>query len=126
MPDDATTVDPSLPLFDESAALERVGDDRELLGDLLGIFLEECPAQISALEAAVNASDAGALTRAAHAVKGGLLSIGAEAPAAHARALEALGRSGTTEGAAAGLSTLQALMTELVQVLLAWRAAMAA
>jgi HPt (histidine-containing phosphotransfer) domain-containing protein len=126
MNNDTVTVDPSLPLFDEAAAMERVNNDAEFLAELLGIFLEACPAQRAALASAVAQADPVGLTHAAHALKGALLSVGAVRPARHVQALEVLGRSGSTDGARAELDRLDALMTALEAVLQGWRTRQAA
>ena len=49
------------PALDEVAALAHAGDDRQLLGELLGIFLEDGPGHLHALRDAVAGSDPAAL-----------------------------------------------------------------
>jgi PAS domain S-box-containing protein len=51
------------------AALERLGGDDELLGQLVAVFLESYPAQLSELRHAVDAGDAGAIRRRAQALR---------------------------------------------------------
>jgi signal transduction histidine kinase/CheY-like chemotaxis protein/HPt (histidine-containing phosphotransfer) domain-containing protein len=95
------------PALDEAAALAYVGGDRELLGELLGIFLEDGPGQLQALRTAVAGTDPGALMRAAHTLSGSLRVLGAAAAIALVGRLEALGREGRLEGAAALLAQLE-------------------
>ena len=67
-------------------------------------FLETVPVTLEKLQAAVRADDAAGIARAAHALTGASLNVGAEPLAAASRELRALVDSGTTEGASA-LST---------------------
>jgi signal transduction histidine kinase/CheY-like chemotaxis protein/HPt (histidine-containing phosphotransfer) domain-containing protein len=95
------------PALDEVAALAHAGDDRQLLGELLGIFLEDGPEHLQALRDAVAGSDPAALMRAAHTLSGSLQVLGATGAIALVGRLEALGREGRIEGAAALLARLE-------------------
>jgi HPt (histidine-containing phosphotransfer) domain-containing protein len=63
-------------------------------------FLEAVPHTLEELQTAVREDDAGGIARAAHAMKGAALNVGAEAMAALSLELETAGKKGTTEGAA--------------------------
>jgi CheY-like chemotaxis protein len=102
------------PALDVAAALEYMGGDRELLGELLAIFKEDAPGYLQALGHAVDRSDPAALMTAAHALKGSLHVLGVKAAAALAADLEQLGRSGGLEGASHLLARLE---SEVVRVL---------
>jgi PAS domain S-box-containing protein len=80
--------------FDFSVALNYVGGDRELLDELVGIFVEDAPIRMKALRRAIADSEAPELTREAHTLKGALKVIGATTAAGLAQGLEALGRDG--------------------------------
>jgi len=95
------------PPLDEAALLAYVGGDRELLSELLGIFLDDGPGQLQALRTAVAGTDPAALMSATHALSGGLRVLGAAAATALVGRLEALGREGRLEGAAALLARLE-------------------
>jgi CheY-like chemotaxis protein/HPt (histidine-containing phosphotransfer) domain-containing protein len=95
------------PAIDEAAVLAYVGGDRELLGELLGIFLEDSPGQLQALREAVAGGDAAALMRAAHTLSGNLRVLGAPTAVALVGQLEALGRDGHLESAAALLARFE-------------------
>jgi len=88
------------PALDEAAALAYAADDRQLLGELLGIFLADYPGYLQALRDAVAGADPAALVRAAHKLSGTLRVLGAAAATALVGQLEALGREGRLEGAA--------------------------
>jgi HPt (histidine-containing phosphotransfer) domain-containing protein len=86
-------------VFDQEHALSATGDDPELLREIVGLFLEDCPRMIEDLEHAADAADAGALRRAAHTLKGSVAVLGARALAAVAREIEELARAGDLEAA---------------------------
>ena len=64
--------------FDQGALLRRLSGDHELMVEVIQVFLEDLPARLAAIEAAVTDRNAGALRSAAHALKGaaGNLSAG--------------------------------------------------
>ena len=68
---------------------------------MLGIFLEDSPGHLQAIREAVAGADPAALMRAAHTMSGSLRVLGAAAATALVARLEALGREGRLEGAAA-------------------------
>ncbi len=84
---------------------EDLGDDAA--SQLLALFLKGLPERVRALEQAQKAGDAAALRRVAHTLKGSSHTIGAQQIGALSQQLEALGRSGSCEAAAALLASLQ-------------------
>ena len=56
--------------LDEGAMLKRCNGDTELLADVIRAFLDDCPAQLAAINAAVISRNPEALRAAAHALKG--------------------------------------------------------
>lgn len=56
--------------WDEAAALKRLDGDYDLLIEMMDLFLEEAPVQLSELKSALSESDFLALADAAHAIKG--------------------------------------------------------
>jgi signal transduction histidine kinase/CheY-like chemotaxis protein/HPt (histidine-containing phosphotransfer) domain-containing protein len=117
-PDSAAPAAPP-PALDEVAALACAGGDRQLLGELLGIFLADVPRHLQAIGDAVAGEDAGALMRAAHTLSGSLRVFGAATATELVGQLEALGRDGRIEGAAALLGRLE---SELSRVCVAAKA----
>jgi HPt (histidine-containing phosphotransfer) domain-containing protein len=67
-----------------------------LLTEMLDIFREDTPRRLQDILKALAEQDAEALSRAAHALKGGAGALGAKALRIAAADLEALGRSGST------------------------------
>jgi HPt (histidine-containing phosphotransfer) domain-containing protein len=80
--------------------------DQELLDELVGLFLEECPKLCSAIDAALARSDAKALGLAAHTLKGAVGTFGAPAAVEAAWRLESLAKNGNLSDAAAAREAL--------------------
>jgi HPt (histidine-containing phosphotransfer) domain-containing protein len=92
--------------LDWAGALKKLDGDEELLCELAEIFLDQSPALIAAIEAAITSGDAGELRRAAHTLKGSTHVIGGRALAAAALRLESMGREGRLNEAAAAFADL--------------------
>jgi two-component system sensor histidine kinase/response regulator len=93
--------------FDERIGLDRTGGDRELLKELITVFLHEIPGWMQALRDAVGRRDAAELRRVAHAVKGAVDSCGASGAFDAAMLLERAGASNDLSGAPAALAALE-------------------
>jgi PAS domain S-box-containing protein len=104
------------PLRDEAAALEMLGGDRELLAELVQMFLQDLVPQGAELSRVGAAGDLPKLGRLAHAQKGAAGAVGANAARLAASALETACNAGDTSSAAhwldALLHALQALRSE--------------
>jgi HPt (histidine-containing phosphotransfer) domain-containing protein len=85
--------------FDPHVAVARLGGDRRLLRDLLDIFLAECPAMMSNIRKAIDATDPKALRHAAHALKGSVANFAATRPFEAAQMLERMGIDDDLSGA---------------------------
>jgi len=104
--------------FDFTVALNYVGGDRVLLDELLGIFVEEAPVRMKAIQRAIAAGEAAELTREAHTIKGALKVIGATTAAGLAQGLEALGRDGNMSEADKLAVALERELDRLLQSLI--------
>jgi HPt (histidine-containing phosphotransfer) domain-containing protein len=87
-------------------ALQRPGQP-DMVGRIVGRFLEETDERITTLRAAVVAGDPHSLERAAHALKGVAGTVGAHELRDLALQLEQLGQTGHTSGAAELVSALE-------------------
>ncbi len=108
--------------FDLNRALEHAAGDPELLREMVGLFLEEAPQRLAALRDALARADAAGLRAAAHSLKGGLATLGADAAAALARELEQAGAQGKLDQAAALLERLAQDFAALREALRRWQA----
>ena len=84
-----------LPVLDLAIARERVGGDEDLLREIALLLLDEYPPLLDEIRAALEASDAARLERAAHTLKGSMATVGAEGVRQASFRLETLGRGRT-------------------------------
>jgi two-component system sensor histidine kinase/response regulator len=70
-----------------------------LVEKVIGAFLADTPPRFAQLQSAVNAGNAEALRKAAHALKSSSANVGAEHLAGLCKELEAVGRKATVDGA---------------------------
>jgi HPt (histidine-containing phosphotransfer) domain-containing protein len=57
-------------VMDADQVLQRLGNDEDLLRDIIQIYLEDVPGMVKKIHAAVEENDANSLQRAAHSLKG--------------------------------------------------------
>ncbi len=88
-------------------ALQRPGQP-DLLGKIVGIYLQESPRLLQQMRDAVDREDGEALRRAAHSLKSSSANLGATELAALSKVLEHRGREGRLDGAGELLQALEA------------------
>lgn len=108
----------STATWDPARALERLGGDEALLNELIGIFLEETPKQLTILDQSIAASDFPLIERTAHTLKGELSYLGLSEIAENCRVLEGLGRE---QRLAEAVEVLRTLNSELAGAIAALR-----
>jgi len=106
--------------FNLADALARVDQDQDLFMTLAEIFIEQAPLDMAATQAALDAGDAAALARAAHRMKGAILQFSSPALFEATSRLEALGKAGTLDGAAAVCAQVDENLQKLVAALRAY------
>ncbi|MBT8211680.1 MAG: Hpt domain-containing protein [Acidimicrobiia bacterium] len=104
-------------VFNEESALAVVGGDREFLGTILGIFLEELPKAIETIDSAVANDDDDAVQKAAHKLKGEAGAIGAEAVAVAAKDLNDSARDRNIAAFSDQWAALRAEIERLIPVI---------
>ncbi len=97
---DAATLDGLRMLSDDGS--------NDMLFEIIDIFLDDAPARLIDVAAAVQAGDATAAFENAHAVKGSAATLGALRLAELCRQVEAMGRAGDVSGAASVMASVQA------------------
>jgi CheY-like chemotaxis protein len=117
--------DPMTPVTSPSAAavvnlgvaLQRLGNDHQLLRDMAGFYIEDVPQLMGELRAGLDSGDQDLTTRSAHSLKG--LSSNFEAPFAvgAALAVENAARGGDLQKAAAGVDDLDVELGRVIQAL---------
>jgi two-component system sensor histidine kinase/response regulator len=111
MPVHRSLSDPAVNLHE---LLARVDNDRDLLRELVVLFKNDFPHQISALHRAIAESDLKTTERTSHALKGMCLTLAAARAVAAAARLEQLARS---QDARALPSALKVLENEMALLL---------
>jgi CheY-like chemotaxis protein len=87
--------------------LARVGGSQELLREVIGLFLEDCPKLLAAVGDAVRRGDTEAVYRASHTLKGSVGNFDAHAAMQIAQRLEARAREGNLEAATTIFAALE-------------------
>jgi HPt (histidine-containing phosphotransfer) domain-containing protein len=105
---------------DWEAALERVAGDRDLLSELVRLFLRECPGWLAELRRALAAGDAVVVKRVAHNLKSCLGNFGARAAFERALRVETIGRDGNLAGADEACRALEQSLERLRPALAAF------
>jgi CheY-like chemotaxis protein len=104
---------PVAGVLDMTEAMNRVGDDADLLGDLAALFLNSYPQQMTELHQAIARGDSQAVRRWAHTIKGAVSNFGAWETVEAAQRLETMGRAGNLTGAEGAFAALEATLSRL-------------
>ena len=104
-------------LLDWERALENADGSEELLIELAGLFIDECPEMMRQVGAAIEAGDALALQRAAHSLKGSVRIFAMATAIEAARRLEIMGAEGDLSGADDGWNALRREIDRLMAAL---------
>ncbi|MCX7096590.1 MAG: response regulator, partial [Methylococcales bacterium] len=103
------------PVWDEAATLAHLEGDRELMAELIGLFLQEGPMQLEALAKSLAADDLAALANTAHAIKGTTAHFYATEAKTAASELELAARSGGPADFAALTEAVVVAVTALIE-----------
>lgn len=109
-----------LSAMDPVAALKRMGDDVELMEQIIQIFLEDAPGLIHAAREALARGDAPEVRRAAHSLKGMMATLGATSGANGAFHLEQCAVGGDLSGASPLIHECGERVAELTRALQAY------
>jgi len=110
-------VPPPDVVFDLAHARARLGEDQQLLREIIAIFRAEAPALAASIEKAVASGDLEAVRLAAHALKGALGTLGAPRAFAAAARLEDAARESDRSRVAPAVAALQQEMIALHRAL---------
>jgi HPt (histidine-containing phosphotransfer) domain-containing protein len=105
--------------FNAEALIVEFGDEG-LIAELAQLLLAHVDEQLAAVHAAVAAGSGTALKSAAHKIKGGMGTFGAQAVTSLAMELEAIGRDGRLDGADVLASRLDAEVRALCEEARLW------
>lgn len=104
-------------VFDRPRMLERLGDDNELLEEILELFVVDAPSQMQNLEEAIATGEAELVTRHAHTLKGQAANIAANKMREASYAVEQAGKSGDIGKATELLPEMRSTFDELLSIL---------
>jgi protein-histidine pros-kinase len=110
--------------FDADALVQEFGDE-SLIAELAHLLLSHVDDQLGAVHAAVASQNASALKSAAHKIKGGMGTFGATPVVTLAVTLEAMGRDGHLDDAAAVAAQLDQEVRALCDDARSWLASRA-
>jgi len=94
-------------VLNKNSILTAFEGDHELVREVLGLFLKECPGQMATIREAVENSDAKEIFRAAHLLRGSLSNFSAAGAFQAAQNLETLGREGDVSKAGLAFHALE-------------------
>jgi len=103
--------------IDARELLERVGDERDFLAELVNTFRDDFPKQLETMTTALKDGNATQLTLAAHSLKGALSNLAAPRAAVLAAGVEAAGKSGNFPSAEIALKDLRPELARVVDAL---------
>jgi two-component system, sensor histidine kinase and response regulator len=113
-PDVTDTAGPGIA---EAEILARFDGDVELVRELAGMFLDECPKYLGDIREAINSGNAKGLEHSAHTLKGSVGNFSTKDAHASALQLEILGRLGSIDGAAEILQKLEEQLERFNRIL---------
>jgi PAS domain S-box-containing protein len=104
-------------VLDRTQLLARVEGDTQLLAELAGLFLADCPKLLSAVKQAIASRDGTALERAAHKLKSSVGNFAAQSAVEAAQRLETMGRRGDLARVEEGYAALEKEIERLKTIL---------
>jgi CheY-like chemotaxis protein len=113
---------PVAPAMNDAALLERLGGDERLFTEVIQTFLDDCPARLLAIRAAVEQRDPVRVRAAAHALKGAAGNLSASGLFAAAKALEELAARAQTAEFEPAWRQLAAEASQTMDALRQWEA----
>lgn len=96
-------------------ALQRLGDDVDLLRDIVQIYLEDAPAIVEKIHSSISQSDTNGLQRAAHSLKGLAATLSAAEVVGVAAKLEHLAATRNLSDASKTIAEVDERVEELNQ-----------
>lgn len=106
-------------VFNKQQLMTMSGDDEELAAQVAGIFLDDIPKQLAALEEAIADGDLKTAERVAHSIKGASATLGGEALRTISYDGECQARDGKTDLLPGTFLKIKEKYEELEQALLA-------
>ena len=112
----ATSADceaPALPIFEAADFQEQLDFDRDLVNEILDLYLTDSTQQLTGMRIALESQDLLTLSRIAHSIKGSLGSLHALEAASRAQTLEEIAKDGDAVRSAAAFAQLERALLSL-------------
>ena len=103
--------------FDSQALLERIEGDRNLLKELIGIFLDDIPGLIFELGDGIMQGNAGVVEKTAHAIRGSCAMMSVQGLEKLTHQLEIMGKTGKLAGADAEYQRVVASFDDIRRIM---------
>jgi HPt (histidine-containing phosphotransfer) domain-containing protein len=116
----AQTIPPppqELSFLDAASLMQHVGGDRELLREIIAIFLSTVPQMLTDIRSAVVSGDSQKVEQAAHALRGSARNFFSASVEQAAQALETMGRNRDLADARSAFGRLAAAVDKLCSLL---------
>jgi HPt (histidine-containing phosphotransfer) domain-containing protein len=110
-----------LAVFEPEAFSELLGHSRELLDEIIGLFLNECGSELQQMQDCLSRQDFNSLGKIAHTLKGSLGTLHAHRARARTQALEIAATRRTQEECESNLDRLKADLEQLSPLLIRMR-----
>jgi HPt (histidine-containing phosphotransfer) domain-containing protein len=104
-------------VVEKTALLETLDHDPQLLREVIGIFLADCPGKLAELRAAITAGDPERIANSSHSLRGSVATFGVQKAVEVAQKLESMGRQRQLQGAAEAFSVLEREMALVTSAL---------
>ena len=104
-------------IYDYDGSFRRMGNDRELFIEMVGLLRTDAPHLLAALAAAHKEGDAPRMQRAAHTLKGLAANFGAQRAVAAAAEAERLAKANQSAGMPAAITEVEESLDELIAAL---------
>ena len=105
----------NIQVINKEAALERLGSDEELYNEVLDVFFEDTPIQLGNLQQALNNNVIAEVARLSHSLKSAAGNVGADRMSAASKKTEMAAKSGSLEGLAELIQSIQHEFATLAQ-----------
>ncbi len=109
--------DSSTVLFDKAELLDRVGDDEELIQELIELFIDDYPGKISGIEDGLAAQDAEKVRDSAHGLKGASANLSFNSVSGIAKTIEFAARDENLVLVAENLVLLKSEIARLLEII---------
>jgi two-component system, sensor histidine kinase and response regulator len=108
-------------VLDKAQILDRMGGDKELLREVMTLFLDDGPKLLEQMSDAIRQGDADGLQKAAHALKGAVANFTAKSAVQAALDLEAMAKTGDISQAVGALAVLEKEIDHVREELIAFK-----